>query len=253
MPVFNYAFGTNDPYAQVEANFIPNLQDFYDHPDKYAVDAFQIFGNLYYVGDQKVCSHLIDTGDGLILFDTGYRNTTHMMLHSIRSLGFDPMDIKYIIPKIIKKILNRPAINESVVDKTAKIDVGSVIFGSTLGRYSYLGEHTSLIKTTVGNFTCISNYCAIGGGQHPVDWVSMSPVFNSTKGIIKKKFAQLEYNPYQTTEIGNDVWIGSHCLIKAGVKISDGAVIGMGSVVTKDVGAYEIWAGNPAKLIKKRA
>ncbi len=162
------------------------------------------------------------------------------------------MDIKYIIPKIIKKILNRPAINESVVDKTAKIDVGSVIFGSTLGRYSYLGEHTSLIKTTVGNFTCISNYCAIGGGQHPVDWVSMSPVFNSTKGIIKKKFAQLEYNPYQTTEIGNDVWIGSHCLIKAGVKISDGAVIGMGSVVTKDVGAYEIWAGNPAKLIKKR-
>ncbi len=97
MPVFNYAFGTNDPYAQVEANFIPNLQDFYDHPDKYAVDAFQIFGNLYYVGDQKVCSHLIDTGDGLILFDTGYGNTTHMMLHSIRSLGFDPMDIKYII------------------------------------------------------------------------------------------------------------------------------------------------------------
>ena len=162
------------------------------------------------------------------------------------------MDIKYIIPKIIKKTLNRPAINESVVDKTSKIDVGSVVFGSTLGRYSYLGEHTSLIKTTVGNFTCISNYCAIGGGQHPVDWVSMSPVFNSSKGIIKKKFAQLDYNPYQTTEIGNDVWIGSHCLIKAGVKIADGAVIGMGSVVTKDVGAYEIWAGNPAKLIKKR-
>ena len=38
MPVFNYAFGTNEPYEQVEANFIPNLQDFYDHPDKYAVE-----------------------------------------------------------------------------------------------------------------------------------------------------------------------------------------------------------------------
>ena len=41
-------------------------------------------------------------------------------------------------------------------------------------------------------------------------------------------------------------------MIKSGVKIADGAVIGMGSVVTKDVGAYEIWAGNPAHLIRKR-
>ena len=48
------------------------------------------------------------------------------------------------------------------------------------------------------------------------------------------------------------MWIGNNALIKAGVKISDGAVIGMGSVVTHDVGPYEIWVGNPAKLIKKR-
>jgi serine acetyltransferase len=41
-------------------------------------------------------------------------------------------------------------------------------------------------------------------------------------------------------------------LIKSGVKISDGAIVGMGSVVTKDVGPYEIWAGNPARNIRKR-
>ena len=41
-------------------------------------------------------------------------------------------------------------------------------------------------------------------------------------------------------------------MIRGGVSISDGAVIGMGSVVTHDVGAYEIWAGNPARLIRKR-
>ncbi len=41
-------------------------------------------------------------------------------------------------------------------------------------------------------------------------------------------------------------------MVKAGVTIADGAVIGMGSVVTKDVGPYEIWAGNPARLIKRR-
>ena len=94
---YNYHFSDNPPYAQVEANFIPNLQDFYDNPDKYALEPFQIFGNLYYVGDKKVTSHLIDTGDGLILFDTGYGHTLPMQLHSIRALGFDPMDIRYII------------------------------------------------------------------------------------------------------------------------------------------------------------
>lgn len=90
-------FAANDPYPQVEANFIPNLQDFYDHPEKYAIAPFQIFGNLYYVGDKKVCMHLIDTGDGLILFDSGYGNTTHMILDSVKALGFDPMDIRIII------------------------------------------------------------------------------------------------------------------------------------------------------------
>ena len=65
-------------------------------------------------------------------------------------------------------------------------------------------------------------------------------------------FSNNDYNPYKETVIGNDVWIGTHCLIKSGVTIADGAVIGMGSVVTKDVGPYEIWAGNPAKLIRKR-
>lgn len=94
---FDYHFGENRPYDQVEANFVPNLQPFYDDPDAYAIAPFRIFGNLYYVGDQKVTSHLIDTGDGLILFDTGYGHTTHMLLDSIRGLGFDPMDIRYII------------------------------------------------------------------------------------------------------------------------------------------------------------
>ena len=69
---------------------------------------------------------------------------------------------------------------------------------------------------------------------------------------MKKKFIRLDYQTHVTTHIGNDVWIGGDCLIKGGVTIADGAVIGMGSVVTHDVGPYEIWAGNPAKMIRKR-
>jgi carbonic anhydrase/acetyltransferase-like protein (isoleucine patch superfamily) len=54
------------------------------------------------------------------------------------------------------------------------------------------------------------------------------------------------------SEIGNDVWIGHNAVIFAGVKIGNGAVIGMNAVVTKDVPDYTIVAGNPAKQIKKR-
>ncbi len=52
--------------------------------------------------------------------------------------------------------------------------------------------------------------------------------------------------------IGNDVWIGANAIILPGVNIGDGAVIGAGTVVTKDVPPYAIVGGNPARVIKYR-
>ena len=52
--------------------------------------------------------------------------------------------------------------------------------------------------------------------------------------------------------IGNDVWIGRSSIVLGGVKINDGAVVGAGSVVTKEVPHYAIVAGSPAKIIKYR-
>lgn len=54
------------------------------------------------------------------------------------------------------------------------------------------------------------------------------------------------------TSIGSDVWIGQRALIMAGLSIGDGAIVAAGSVVTRDVPAYEIFAGVPAKKIKDR-
>lgn len=53
-------------------------------------------------------------------------------------------------------------------------------------------------------------------------------------------------------KIGNDVWIGANAVILSGVTIGDGAIVGAGAVVTKDVSAYSVVGGVPAKLIKKR-
>lgn len=52
--------------------------------------------------------------------------------------------------------------------------------------------------------------------------------------------------------IGKDVWIGANCLILPGITIGDGAVVAGGSVVTKDVAAFTIVAGNPARVLKER-
>ena len=56
----------------------------------------------------------------------------------------------------------------------------------------------------------------------------------------------------ERTIIGNDVWLGAGCIIKQGVKIGDGAVVGAGSFVNKDVEPFSIVVGSPAKLLKYR-
>lgn len=151
------------------------------------------------------------------------------------------------------RVLNRKpsAIRGSVIDKTASVGNGAQIVNCKIGRYSYL-YGTSAVQTEIGAFCSIASGSTIGGGSHPTDWVSSSPVFYKNRNVLKTNFSQNEYQEFSQTMIGNDVWIGSKCLVKGGVTIGDGAVIGMGSVVTKDVPPYEIWAGNPAKFIRKR-
>jgi len=89
--------GSNKPYRELMDHFLPALKDFYENPDAYNIEPFRIFGNLFYVGDKKVCSHLIDTGAGLILFDTGYSHNYHSLIASVKKLGYRPEDIKYVI------------------------------------------------------------------------------------------------------------------------------------------------------------
>jgi chloramphenicol O-acetyltransferase type B len=161
------------------------------------------------------------------------------------------MTIGYIYNKILKK-LRGSAISNSNVHKTSKIESGSVFLKSTMDKYSFCGYDCDIVNTNIGSFCSIANNVAIGGAMHPIDWVSMSPVFYKGRDSISKKFATFDRKQDKTTHIGNDVWIGQYSIIKQGVDIGTGGIIGMGSVVTKNIPPYEIWAGNPAKFIRKR-
>lgn len=161
------------------------------------------------------------------------------------------MRIAYYLAKLLKKARGS-AIRNSQIHATSAIESGSLVVDSSFSRHSFCGYDCSIINTQIGGFCSIASRVSIGGAHHPIEFASTSPVFLSHKDSVKSKFARHDYLPQVSTRIGNDVWIGEGCLIKAGVVIGDGAVIGMGAVVTKDVPAYAIFGGNPARLIRMR-
>lgn len=144
------------------------------------------------------------------------------------------------------------AIIGSKIDKASKIQAGCHIVNSTFDRYSFCGYDCEIVNCDVGAFCSIASNVVIGGNNHPMNWVSMSPVFYAGRDSIKRKFSTYQRDEDKRTLIGNDVWIGEKVIIKQGVSVGTGSVIGMGSVVTKDVEPYAIVGGCPARFIRKR-
>lgn len=124
-----------------------------------------------------------------------------------------------------------------------------------VGRYSYgnpkLLTWSDKESITIGSFCSIADEVVIfGGGEHRPDWITTSPI----RVMFNLPGAMDDGHPHTKgeTRIGNDVWIGYRAMILSGVTVGDGAIIGAGAVVTKDVPPYSIVAGNPAKVVKYR-
>lgn len=159
--------------------------------------------------------------------------------------------LEYYIYKFLKKFRLKGTLSSRIAP-SSKVESGTSFIDSVMDEYSFCGYDCEIIHTKIGKFTSIANNVKIGGGMHPIDWVSTSPVFYEGRDSVTYKFSKHSRTKIKTTLIGNDVWIGEGVIIKQGVKIGDGAVVGMGSVVTKDVLPYAIVGGVPAKLIKYR-
>ena len=117
-----------------------------------------------------------------------------------------------------------------------------------LHHYDFNGD-----KLIIGKFCQIAAGVdfIMNGANHQMNAVSTYP-FYIMEGW-DEEVPPLEELPIKgDTVIGNDVWIGQNAVILPGVKIGDGAIIGLNSVVTKDVPPYTIVAGNPAREIRKR-
>lgn len=129
-----------------------------------------------------------------------------------------------------------------------------------VGRYSYIGNKC-IILGKIGRYTSIAGGVKVINGRHPITspFVSTCPLFYSTKSVVGKGFVKKNiFDEFQYAEnkfpivIGNDCWIGANALIIENIHINDGAVVLAGAVVTKDVPAYAIVGGVPAKVISYR-
>jgi len=161
------------------------------------------------------------------------------------------MKLIYYWAKLIKKFRCSAIVN-SYIHKSSKVESGTQFINSTMKKHSFCGYDCDINYVDIGSFCSIANGVIIGGGMHPVEWLSTSPVFYAGRDSVNAKFSTHKREPNEKVFIGHDVWIGQNALIKQGVNIGVGAVIGMGSVVTKDVIPYSIVAGNPAKIIRMR-
>ena len=159
--------------------------------------------------------------------------------------------ILYYLCKLMKKA-RFSAVRNSQIHYSSKVESGSLVVETIMGKHSFCGYDCTLVRCEIGSFCSIANRVSVGGARHPIEYLSTSPVFLSHRDSVKAKFARHDYRHQVKTVIGHDVWIGEGAYIKGGVNVGDGAIIGMGSVVTKNVLPYSIVAGNPAKLIRMR-
>lgn len=122
----------------------------------------------------------------------------------------------------------------------------------TIGEYCYVGEQSyiwSARDILIGNRVLIAhNVNIFDNSTHPLGTLGRHQQF---KNIITTGHPTNLDLSEQPIKIGDDVWIGCMSIILKGVTIGQGAVIGAGSVVTKDVPPYNIVAGNPAKIIRE--
>ena len=141
------------------------------------------------------------------------------------------------------QLLKRPLLilKGNKVPMTTRVDLNCTMTYCRVGQYSYIRSGAQFNHAIIGNYCSFAADVQIGGMEHP-----LSEYSTSAKLFPEKCQASND------TIIGNDVWVAAGAIIRQGVKIGDGAVVGANSFVNKDVPPYAIVAGSPAKIIKYR-
>jgi acetyltransferase-like isoleucine patch superfamily enzyme len=126
--------------------------------------------------------------------------------------------------------------SNSIIEDFATINngVGAVSIGNNVG----IGLSNVIIgPVKIGDYVMLAQNIVISGLNHIYEDVNTPP---RLQGVFTRQII-----------IEDNVWIGANCVVTSGITIGKHAIIGAGSVVTKDIPPYSVAVGNPAKVVKK--
>jgi len=151
--------------------------------------------------------------------------------------------------------------NKGSIKLGTGIHINSSLISNPIGgsTKTCLATYSKEAKLIIGNRVFLSNAAIIANKEIVIDddvYIGASVKIYDTdfhslyseQRLLGSNDPDIQSKP---VHIKRAVFIGAHSIVLKGVTIGEGAVIGAGSVVTKDVGDYEIWGGNPARFIKK--
>ncbi len=209
---------------------------------------------------------------------------------SIYSLyeDLDEFDTEELFEKLTSEMLgNVKIIHEGIFENVSSVEyhrrfgwvlnsqrscayLGKISFQNSIliniGNQSYISGRSSVAGNGKLNIGC---FCSIADGvefitssiNHPMNFASTFNFSSQARLVSTRQTIDLMHysaekskldSERRNIDIGNDVWIGKNSTLFNGITIGDGAVVGAGSIVTKNLDSYGVYAGNPAKLIRYR-
>lgn len=146
-------------------------------------------------------------------------------------------------------------VRNTTLGRFTEVDERCKIIDSVIGDYSYVIRDSEIWSATIGKFVNIASHVRINATNHPTWRASLHHFTYRAQDYWPDATMETSFFDWRrenSVRVGHDVWIGHGATILPGVTIGNGAVIGAGAVVSRDVEAYTIVGGVPAKLIRRR-
>jgi len=145
--------------------------------------------------------------------------------------------------------------SDSTFGAYVEIGRGSRLSASHFGDYSYCDRYADIANADIGRFANIAAFTRIGPTDHPMDKASLHHFLYRSAlywDDVADDDAFFAARRARRCEIGHDTWIGHGAVVRPGLRIGHGAIIGAAAVVTRDVPDYTIVVGNPARVLRPR-